>query len=112
MKPEDFKAVPVEDIRNGCLGCCFNGEALCILVEKDELNALLVERDGDCYGNKRFIYESVNKKTTPLDQAKRIVKDEINRVMNRKAEPDSDKHVCNVLRLALESILTKLEEIK
>ena len=115
MKAEDFKAVPVEDRKNRCLGCCFHIDVLCTLQKKDELNSLLMERDGDCYDKKRFIYKPTTKQPIPLDQAKQIVKDRIKELRDKDSLPKFaglEVTRSDIKIKELELILTKLEEIK
>ena len=114
MKAEDFRAVPVEDIRKGCEGCTFYNQDWCSLMNRfHNLNQELVLRDGDCYGPKRFIYERVNPEQSDLDKAKQIVRDRIKELRDiRKQERDG--HAIAELDLIIidhEQTLTKMEEI-
>jgi len=102
MKAEDFKAVPEV---NGCDGCHFTPGLKC---GNDNLRKDLDQHYGDCHF-KDHIYVL---KATPLDQAKKIVRDRIEELKDTVPN-GSIKAVKNLGAIQeLESILTKLEKIK
>jgi len=105
MKPEDFELI----IKSDCLSCYFNGDGMkttnnCLLEDEGKLNKYLPRCDD-------IIFMPIQ--NTPLDQAKQIVKDELKKCNELTYDKDDGLHVVNTANiLLLESILTKLEEIK